>query len=387
MNFEMSAPSQPGSTEAIGGMTRPLRVQLVGGLEHHAEPRNAPQSAIYDFAVQVAMTATAALVVGSFAYLLRTKVQDNTCPTAGLDRIAKVLKKKGHKPEIVKVLNEHELHVLGDVVDPEHLITKFEDIGGLKRQKQMIFDSIIAPLMLPEGVRAGEFDRQPTGMLLSGPPGCGKTMIAKAIAAESRAMFIDLKISTLMSKWHGESQKRCNAVFTVGRKLSPCIVFIDEIEIFLRDRGQDNLHPESDSLRILKQIFLSQWDGLQAEEHESISTRGQLMIMGATNRPEDIDRAFLRRFESKHKIHLPDCGERVEILRLMFEKFKRGVKRADAVARDIAERTEGFSGSDLKSLCKDASFQHRRRERDEGARSKVNINDFLDALQDRAPRP
>ena len=109
-------------------------------------------------------------------------------------------------------------------------------------------------------------------------------------------------------------------------------------------------------------------------------------IMGATNRPEDIDRAFLRRFESKHKIHLPNRDERVEILRLMFKKIERGVKRPDNVAREVAERTEGCSGSDLKSLCKEASFQHRCRARSSSG-SKVTVDDFLKALEDRAPRP
>ena len=143
MNSESSASSQSRNVEAIGGITRPLQVEVVGGLGFSSRRRHAPQSTIYDFAVQVAMTTTAALVMGSLTYFLQTKMQDNTCPAAGSTHIAKVLEKKGRNTEILETLNEHELHVLGDVVDPEHLVTKFEDIGGLARQKQIIFDSIM----------------------------------------------------------------------------------------------------------------------------------------------------------------------------------------------------------------------------------------------------
>ncbi|PRD32367.1 UNVERIFIED_CONTAM: atad1 [Trichonephila clavipes] len=132
-------------------------------------------------------------------------------------------------------------------------------------------------------------------VLLHGPPGCGKTMIAKATAREAGARFINLEVSSLTDKWYGESQKLAAAVFTLAIKIQPCIIFIDEIDSFLRSR--DTFDHEATAM--MKAQFMSLWDGLITDPD------CQVIVMGATNRPQDVDRAILRRMPSMFHIGLP----------------------------------------------------------------------------------
>jgi hypothetical protein len=134
--------------------------------------------------------------------------------------------------------NYFENVIAGDIVDPQDIDVAFDDIGGLERQKRDIYDLVVLPLKSPEFFSSrGKLLTVPKGILLYGKPGTGKTMMAKAIAKESGAFFIDLKISTIMSKWFGESQKLVRAAFSLARKLAPCIIFIDEVDSFMGKRG------------------------------------------------------------------------------------------------------------------------------------------------------
>lgn len=186
----------------------------------------------------------------------------------------------------------------------------------------------------------------PKGVLLYGPPGCGKTMLAKAIASESSANFINIRMSTIMDKWFGESNKLVAAIFSLARKLQPCIIFIDEIDSFLRER-QSTDHEVSSNL---KTEFMTLWDGLTSE--------GRIMVLGATNRPNDIDNAILRRMPKRFPVKLPNAAQRRKILELTLKDAH--LDDSDFDIDYIVKRTEGMSGSDLREACRNAAMNATR---------------------------
>lgn len=176
-------------------------------------------------------------------------------------------------------------------------------------------------------------------MLLYGPPGCGKTMLAKALAHESSANFLNIKISSIADKWFGESNKIVDAIFSLARKLEPCIVFIDEIDSFLRERASG----DHEAMSMVKAEFMTLWDGL--------TTEGRILVLGATNRPNDIDSAFLRRMPKRYAVKLPDEQKRKKILKLMLHGTTLDPSfNFDKVARQMA----GLSGSAIQEVCRDA---------------------------------
>jgi len=177
---------------------------------------------------------------------------------------------------------------------------------------------------------------------LYGPPGCGKTLIAKAMAKESKCWFINLDVSVLTDKWYGESQKLTAAVFTLAEKLQPCIIFIDEIDSLLRLRATQ----DHEVTAMMKAQFMSLWDGLITDPHKTV------IVMGATNRPKDMDSAILRRRAAKFHIPIPDLNQRKHILDLT---LKQEVVDSDFNLDRLAQITDGFSGSDLKEVARSAA--------------------------------
>jgi ATPase family AAA domain-containing protein 1 len=144
--------------------------------------------------------------------------------------------------------------------------------------------------------RRSRLIQPPKGVLLFGPPGNAKTMIAKALARESGARFINLQVSSLFDKWYGETQKRADAIFTLAAKVQPVIIFIDEIDSLLRSRRQD----DHECTSIMKTQFMAQWDGLSSNK-----SNNRVVVIGATNRPNDVDAAILRRMPQMFYIGLP----------------------------------------------------------------------------------
>jgi len=188
----------------------------------------------------------------------------------------------------------------------------------------------------------------PSGVLLYGPPGCGKTMLAKALASESGATFINLHISTLTEKWFGDSNKLVSAVFSLARKLQPTIVFIDEIDAVLGQRRSG----EHEASGMVKAEFMTHWDGLASADVYGDPQR--IMVLGATNRIQDIDEAILRRMPKKFPVSLPSSPQRLRILGLLLKDTR--VDKENFDLKYLVDVTQGLSGSDLKEACRDAAM-------------------------------
>lgn len=248
------------------------------------------------------------------------------------------LKRLGHSE---LHLDEYERTVANEVIHPDDINVQFSDIGGLDLIISSLRESIIYPLIYP-GLFSSSSSllSAPKGVLLFGPPGCGKTMLAKALAKESGATFINIAASVLTNKWYGESNKLVAGLFSLARKTQPSIIFIDEIDSFLRERAKG----DHEVTGMMKAEFMTLWDGLT-------SGSDRILVLGATNRPNDIDQAILRRMPKRFAIQLPDFNQRLKILTLMLKDTELS---PDFSMRGLAHISEGQSGSDLKEMCRNA---------------------------------
>ncbi|KAJ8263191.1 hypothetical protein COCON_G00156480 [Conger conger] len=240
-------------------------------------------------------------------------------------------------------LTEYEMNIASHLVDPRSMKVTWRDIAGLDEVITELQDTVILPFQKRHLFTGSKLFQPPKGVLLYGPPGCGKTLIAKATAKASGCQFINLQASTLTDKWYGESQKFTAAVFSLAVKIQPCIIFIDEIDSFLRNRSS----MDHEATAMMKAQFMSLWDGLDTGEDS------QVMVMGATNRPQDVDPAIMRRMPTTFHVRLPIQKQRQDILKLILA----GENLSNAInLKEIAEKTEGYSGSDLRELCRDAAM-------------------------------
>ncbi|KAA8499688.1 ATPase family AAA domain-containing protein 1-A [Porphyridium purpureum] len=200
-------------------------------------------------------------------------------------------------------LSEHEKLIATDLIFPEQVETGFVDIGGLTAVKRSLIDTIILPFVSPTLTQQSPLLRPAPGVMLYGPPGTGKTMLAKALAKESGARFINISASSLLSKWVGETNHIVTALFSFAQRVQPCLIFIDEMDALFRSRSSG----DSEVSRDMKAEFMALWDGLLL--------RGSIIVVGATNRPWDIDPAILRRMPRSYFIDLPNAADREVILR------------------------------------------------------------------------
>ncbi|MCD6536384.1 MAG: CDC48 family AAA ATPase [Thaumarchaeota archaeon] len=223
----------------------------------------------------------------------------------------------------------------------------YEDIGGLHEELQRIREMVELPLKHPELFRHLGID-PPKGVILWGPPGCGKTLIAKAIANETGAHFISINGPEIMSKFYGESEARLREIFKEAEENAPSIIFIDELDAIAPKRSEVTGEVER---RVVSQL-LALMDGLK--------TRGQVIVIGATNRIDAIDPALRRpgRFDREIRIGVPDRNGRKEI----FQIHTRRMPLADDVNLDeLANITHGFTGADIAALCREAAMSALRR--------------------------
>ncbi|SGZ55857.1 CIC11C00000002333 [Sungouiella intermedia] len=242
----------------------------------------------------------------------------------------------------VQILND--IVVRGDEV-------YWDDIVGLDAAKSSLKEAVVYPFLRPDLFRGL---REPTrGMLLFGPPGTGKTMLARAVATESKSTFFSISSSSLTSKYLGESEKLVKALFLLARKLSPSIVFIDEIDSLLGTRTEG----EIESMRRIKNEFLVQWSELSsaaAGRDSAASDVSRVLILGATNLPWGIDDAARRRFAKRVYIPLPeDETRRLQISKLL--AYQKNTLLEEDYDK-LVELTRGFSGSDITLLAKDSAM-------------------------------
>ena len=217
-----------------------------------------------------------------------------------------------------------------------------DEIGGLEHEKQILRERILLPLTQPDFFTTHGI-RPPRGILLCGPPGCGKTMITRALAGEIDAQFLEINGSEIFSATYGESEKVINDVFDKARKKTPAIILIDEIDTlgFAREATKGNLE------RRLVTALLTAMDGLRC--------LGNVIVVGTTNTPNSLDPALRRpgRFDYEIHIGVPDKCGRLDILN---KKTAHMAIAADVDLEDIARRTHGFVGADIMSLCREAAF-------------------------------
>ncbi|KAL6874688.1 hypothetical protein ACP4OV_013353 [Aristida adscensionis] len=240
--------------------------------------------------------------------------------------------------------NEFEKRIRPEVIPANEIGVTFEDIGALDDIKESLQELVMLPLRRPDLFKGGLL-KPCRGILLFGPPGTGKTMLAKAIANEAQASFINVSMSTITSKWFGEDEKNVRALFTLAAKVSPTIIFVDEVDSML---GQRNRAGEHEAMRKIKNEFMTHWDGLLSRPDQRI------LVLAATNRPFDLDEAIIRRFERRIMVGLPSLESRELIMRRLLSKEKVD----DGLDfKELATMTEGYSGSDLKNLCTTAAYR------------------------------
>jgi len=241
--------------------------------------------------------------------------------------------------------NDFEKRLLSDVIPPNELKLSFDSIGALDKVKGTLKELVMLPLQRPELFRKGNLTKPCKGILLFGPPGTGKTMLAKAIATESGANFISISMASIGSKWFGEGEKYARAVFTLASKIAPCVVFIDEVDCILGRREQ---HGEHEAMRKIKNEFMMMWDGLKTRQNERV------LVLAATNRPFDLDDAVLRRLPRRLLVDLPDTENRLKILKVILKDEDLDL---NLDLTELSKMTEGFSGSDMHNLCIAAAYQ------------------------------
>ncbi|KAF8657509.1 hypothetical protein HU200_060071 [Digitaria exilis] len=252
---------------------------------------------------------------------------------------------KTDEPKKVKD-NEYEKRIRETVIPAGEIGVTFDDIGALDDIKQSIQELVMLPLQRPD-LFTGGLLKPCRGILLFGPPGTGKTMLAKAIADEAGASFINISFSSFASKWYGDAEKSIRALFSLAAKIAPAIIFLDEVDSMLGTRKQSNEHEVS---RRIKTEFMTHWDGLLSKSSVKI------LVLAATNRPFDLDEAIIRRFEHRIMVGLPSLESREVILNKLLSKEK--VENIDF--KELARLTEGYSGSDLKNLCVTAAYRPMR---------------------------
>jgi transitional endoplasmic reticulum ATPase len=279
----------------------------------------------------------------------RTLVEGDTTLVMMLGHAIPFTVTKTRPHGIVKVTAETRLTILNEPAPEGRGLprTTYEDIGGLQEEIQRVREMVELPLRHPELFQRLGIE-PPKGVLLHGPPGCGKTLLARAVANEAEANFFSINGPEIMSKFYGESEARLREIFQQAQQNAPSIIFIDELDAIAPKREEVTGEVER---RVVAQL-LALMDGL--------SGRGNVIVIGATNRPGALDPALRRpgRFDREIEIGVPDKRGRYEILQI----HTRGMPLAEDVdLKKLSEMTHGYTGADLAALCRETAMKALRR--------------------------
>ena len=275
-------------------------------------------------------------------------------------------------PEELKGLDPKLVEAITNEMMDRNPGVRWADIAGLSFAKRCVQEIVVWPMLRPDlfkGLRG-----PPKGLLLFGPPGTGKTLIGKAIASESKARFFSISASSLTSKWHGEGEKLVRTLFAVARYNQPSVIFVDEIDSLLSQRTEG----EFEASRRVKTEFLVQLDGAATD------TGDRVLLVGATNRPQELDEAARRRMVKRLYIPLPDAGARKELLLRLLATERHAM--GDGQIASVVGRTDGYSGADLKALATEAAMGPMREIHDiqsvsESSVRPIGPTDFEDGLK------
>ncbi|KAJ4780853.1 Katanin p60 ATPase-containing subunit A1 [Rhynchospora pubera] len=224
---------------------------------------------------------------------------------------------------------------------------KWENIKGLENAKRLLKEAVVMPIKYPKYFTGLLSPWK--GILLFGPPGTGKTMLAKAVATECKTTFFNISASSIVSKWRGDSEKLVKVLFELARHHAPSTIFLDEIDSIISQRGE--ARSEHEASQRLKTELLIQMDGLA-------KTDDLVFVLAATNLPWELDAAMLRRLEKRILVPLPEPEARCA----MFEELLPITSgNPDISYETLVEKTEGYSGSDIRLVCKEAAMQPLRR--------------------------
>ena len=354
--IEIGVPDEVGRKEILQIHTRGMPLSDDVSLDHLADETHGFVGAdIESLTKEAAMKALR-------RYLPEIDLDDEEVPPSLIDRM--IVK----RDDFGGALSEVEPSAMREVLVELPKIS-WDDVGGLSEAQQQVQESVEWPLTSPE-----KFDRMgvnaPKGVLLYGPPGTGKTLMAKAVANETNANFISVRGPQLLSKWVGESEKAIRQTFRKARQVSPTIIFFDELDSLAPSRGQEMGNNVSE--RVVNQL-LTELDGLE--------DMGDVMVIGATNRPDMIDPALLRsgRFDRLVMIGQPDQEGREQILDIHTQDTPLA---PDVSLREVAEITDGYVGSDLEGIAREAAIEALR---DDDDAEEVEMRHFRRAMESVRP--